>query len=151
MILSGPTDGSLGTITDNACTPGSPNTDSATVTYTPNSNFYGPDSFSYRVTDADTDFDDASVSITVNSVNDLPIADDKVIATDEDTPVLITLSGSDIESCDLTFSILSGPSDGSLGTITDNPCTPGSPNTDSATVTYTPNQPSSFCSQSICL
>ncbi|NIM51437.1 MAG: hypothetical protein GTN71_04870, partial [Anaerolineae bacterium] len=137
-ILSPPSNGSLGTITNNACTPGSPNTDSATVTYTPDPDSFGPDSFSYRVTDADTDFDDASVSITVNSVNDLPTADDKAVATDEDTPVLITLSGSDVESCELSFAT-AGPTNGSLGSITNNACTPGSPNTDSATVTFTPN------------
>ena len=54
------------------------------------------------------------------------------------TSVPVTLSGSDAETCDLTFSIVTGPSNGSLGSITDAACAAGTPNSDSATVTYTP-------------
>jgi hypothetical protein len=50
----------------------------------------------------------------------------------------VTLTGHDVETCELTFSIVSGPGHGTLGTLGDQTCTPGSPNTDTATVTYTP-------------
>ncbi|MFF7709138.1 Ig-like domain-containing protein [Pseudomonas sp. NPDC007930] len=43
-----------------------------TYQYTPTANFYGSDSFSYRVTDADGGFTTAVVSITVNEVNQPP-------------------------------------------------------------------------------
>ena len=47
-----------------------------TITYTPNENFFTgpdhPDSFIYRVSDG-TSVDDGSVSVTVDSVNDLPV------------------------------------------------------------------------------
>ena len=50
--------------------------------------------------------------------------------------VSVTLTGSDTETCDLTFQ--SGEvTNGSLGPVTDEPCVPGTPNTDSANVTFT--------------
>src|SRR5687767_8689394 len=63
-------------------------------------------------------------------VNTAPTANAVSVSTNEDTPVAITLSGSDAQQCELTFSIVSGPTSGSLGSITNNSCTPGSPNTD---------------------
>ncbi len=44
-------------------------------------NFNGQDSFGYIVTDGRGQSDDASVAITVNAVNDAPIANDDAIAT----------------------------------------------------------------------
>jgi gliding motility-associated-like protein len=46
-----------------------------TVTYTPNVNYHGSDSFSYRVCDRFGDCSSALVSITVNSVFDAPVAE----------------------------------------------------------------------------
>lgn len=71
-IVSGPSHGSLGSITNSACTPASPNTDTASVTYTPVANYNGSDSFTYRVNDGSLDSLAATASITVNSVNDAP-------------------------------------------------------------------------------
>ena len=45
-----------------------------TVTYIPNANFHGSDWFTYKITDADGGFDEANVTITINSVNDAPVA-----------------------------------------------------------------------------
>jgi hypothetical protein len=59
-------------------------------------------------------------------------------ATTPGASVPLTLSGSDNENCELEFSIVSGPTHGDLDTITGSACTPGVPNTDTATVTYTP-------------
>lgn len=47
-----------------------------TFSYTPDPNFHGSDAFKYIVRDADGDRDEATVTITVNSVNDQPIAID---------------------------------------------------------------------------
>jgi VCBS repeat-containing protein len=41
-------------------------------TYTPNSNFSGSDSFTYKATDGSADSNTATVTLTVNSVNDAP-------------------------------------------------------------------------------
>ena len=72
-------------------------------------------------------------------VNTAPTADAKTATTTAGTPVTITLSGSDPETCDLAFSIVSSPANGSLGPVTAAACASGSPNTDTATLTYTPN------------
>jgi hypothetical protein len=42
------------------------------LTYTPNANFNGSDSFKFKVSDGNIDSADATVSITVNAVNDTP-------------------------------------------------------------------------------
>jgi VCBS repeat-containing protein len=73
-IVSGPTNGTLGSISNQACTPGNPNSDSATVLYTPSANYFGSDSFTYKVNDGTVDSAAATVSLTVNSVNDPPTA-----------------------------------------------------------------------------
>ncbi len=81
-----------------------------------------------------------SVFVVVEPViNQPPVADDKAVSTDEDTPKEITLSGSDVETIDLTFAIVSVPSHGTLSSITDIDGTSGTPNTDTANVTYTPH------------
>ena len=50
--------------------------------------------------------------------------------------VVVTLTGSDTETCDLIFAI-GTVNNGTVGEVTDEPCEPGSPNRDSATVTFT--------------
>jgi hypothetical protein len=49
----------------------------------------------------------------------------------------VTLTGSDTETCELIFEIASEPANGTVSEVTDKPCVPGSPNTDSAVVTFT--------------
>ncbi len=63
--------------------------------------------------------------------NTPPVANDASATTNEDTTVTITLSGSDADGDPLTFSIVSGPSNGALG-----PIVPAGPTT--ATVNYSP-------------
>ena len=55
--------------------------------YTPGFNYNGPDSFTYTITDVDNETATAVVTITVNSVNDLPVAVDDALSTPEDTPL----------------------------------------------------------------
>ena len=50
--------------------------------------------------------------------------------------VVVTLSGSDTETCELIFAV-SDAVNGALGEITNEPCAPGTPNRDSATLTFT--------------
>jgi hypothetical protein len=68
--------------------------------------------------------------------NQAPVANTQSLSTDEDTSVAISLSGSDADDNDLTFSIVSGPSHGTLGTISTADCS--AVNTCSANVSYTP-------------
>ncbi len=67
----------------------------ANLTYTPAANYHGPDSFTYVANDSWTDSEAASVSLTVQAVNDAPVANAQSISTDEDTATAVTLSGSD--------------------------------------------------------
>ena len=55
-----------------------------TFTYTPDANFAGTDSFTYEVTDGNGGRAEATVDITVNSINDAPVAVDDDFMVDED-------------------------------------------------------------------
>ena len=59
-------------------------------TYTPNANFSGTDSFQYRVTDDQGGTDIETVTITVNAVNNAPLAGDDEAETSADTPLLLS-------------------------------------------------------------
>ena len=82
-------------------------------TYTPDPNYFGPDAFTFTANDGTVDSNVATESITVTPVNDPPVADPKSVTTAEDTPVGITLSGSDIEGSALTF-LATSPAHGTL-------------------------------------
>ena len=82
------------------------------------------------------DFTD-SFTISGSAANQKPVASD-VSATSAGDPVAVTLRGNDVETCEVTFSILTGPTNGTLSPLTDQPCVAGKPNQDSAVVTYTP-------------
>ena len=116
--------------------------DCSSGTYTPAANFNGSDTFSYTVS-AGTLAGTATVTYTVNPVNGPPIAANITATTNEDTPVTITLSATDIDSCGLTFPpIVTPPANGSLSEINigiGSCVTPPGAGSLSASVTYTPN------------
>ncbi len=87
---------------------------STAVLYTPASNYTGPDSFQFIVNDGTADSNVATVTISVTAVNDPPTADSQNVVTAEETPKLITLSGSDPENLPLTYSIGTQPQHGIL-------------------------------------
>ena len=84
------------------------------LTYSPDYNYYGQDSFTFRVNNGTSNSNTATVSITVNPVNDPPAANDKSVTTDQGTPVAITLTGSDPDSQGLTYDVVGGPANGTL-------------------------------------
>ena len=67
-----------------------------------------------------------------------PSASNGTIATDREVAVDAALSGTDLDSCELTFSIVTPPAHGTLGVIVGTACAVGLPFSDTATVTYTP-------------
>jgi VCBS repeat-containing protein len=83
-------------------------------TYTPDANWHGKDTFTYKANDGTADSNVATVVITVNPVNDAPVADSQSVVTDEDVPVDITLTGSDVDGDSLSFDIVSQPVNGTL-------------------------------------
>lgn len=87
--------------------------------YTPDANYHGPDSFSYRASDGALSSSSAVVSLTVNSVNDPPIALADAYSTDRDTPLTISQPGvlgndTDADADPLTATLVSGPAHGVL-------------------------------------
>ena len=98
------------------------------VTYVPNQDWNGEDTFTYVANDGSLDSNTATVTITVNSVNDAPTVNDITLTGDEDTSEIVDLSTqtSDIDGDALTYSI-----------ITD--VTNGTTSIDGSKVTYTPD------------
>ncbi len=136
-IASAPAHGGAALKTANACVSGSPNTDSAIYTYTPTAGYSGADSFTYTVSDGIATSAAKTVTLTVSAAgsNTVPTATASSASTVHGTAKGLTLSGSDPETCELSFAIGTGPSHGSLGALGAQACTSG---TDTALVTYTP-------------
>jgi hypothetical protein len=88
--------------------------DAPNLVYTPNADFNGNDSFTFKVNDGELDSPHATVSIVVNPVNDAPTADAQSLSLDEDTSASVTLTASDIENDALTYSVLTSPLNGTL-------------------------------------
>ena len=101
----------------------------ADVTYTPNANFYGTDSFAYTASNGTYTSDPVTITITVEGEDDgNPTTNDVSATTDEDTVVTVDLDATEIDGDNYSFSIISQPSNGTLGSINGNQ------------VEYTPNQ-----------
>ena len=84
-----------------------------TVTYTPEANFNGTDTFDYTLSDG-TDTDTGTVTVSVTAVNDAPRAVDDTATTAEDTAVDITVTANDTDTEGDTLSVTSvtAPSNG---------------------------------------
>ena len=84
--------------------------------YEPNQDFNGSDSFSWKVNDGEYDSNISTVTISVNPINDAPVSSDTSIATRENVPVVVTFDAADIDGDNLTYSILTQPTNGTLST-----------------------------------
>src|SRR5439155_17457906 len=87
---------------------------SPTVRYVPAANYYGPDSFVFKVNDGELNSATATVSITVRPVDDVPVADSAEVSLDEDTVADLVLTGSDVEGSPSTFTLVDLPVHGIL-------------------------------------
>ncbi|MEZ0343103.1 Ig-like domain-containing protein, partial [Mycobacterium sp. pV006] len=88
-------------------------------TYTPEANWHGTVSFTYFVNDGTLDSRVATVSITVNSINDAPVANNDAYSMKQGTTLTVGGRGvlgndTDVEGSNLTARLKSGPSNGSL-------------------------------------
>lgn len=79
------------------------NLDSNRITYVPKENFFGKDTLVFQGNDGTTDSQNGLVTILINSINDPPVAIKDTINLDEDSSIGFSVSGSDIESTDLTY------------------------------------------------
>src|SRR5207302_1171092 len=100
-----------------------------TLTYTPSADYNGTDSFTYIVSAAHSGCATASVRITVNPVNDAPVARDDSAATDEDTAATVNVlaNDSDVDGDALTVSAVTQGAHGAVAINAD------------GTLTYTPS------------
>ena len=86
--------------------------------YTPNTNFNGSDSFQYKANDGSLDSNTVTVSLTINAVNDAPVAVADAYSTAEDTPLNVNAASGvlandtdvDTPHSSLTAVLVSGPS-----------------------------------------
>ncbi len=80
------------------------------VTYTPNDNYHGADSFTYIVTSGGVS-ESTTVNVDVTPVNDAPVAKDDIATTQEDTAVTIDVlpNDSDVDGDKLSIQSASVP------------------------------------------
>ena len=106
--------------------------DAPNLTYTPTANYHGNDSISFTATDSTGKVSNtASVSITVNPVNDPPVGVSNSATTDEDTEVTtvnVLINDTDVDGDIL--SVVSGNPTATKGSVVNN---------NDGTFTYTPN------------
>lgn len=84
------------------------------LTYTPQSNFFGADSFEFVVSDGITDSAPALIELEILPINDLPEAFPQALTVLEDHSLSIVLAGSDAEGSPLSFQIITAPASGTL-------------------------------------
>ena len=104
--------------------------DAGNYSYSPSANYNGPDSFTYTVSDGNGGTDTATVTFTVNAVQDAPVATDDVGTLIEDgAPITINVldNDSDIDGDPLSVIDWSGFDE-------EGPWSPG----ENGTITYTP-------------
>ncbi|XWN30981.1 MAG: Ig-like domain-containing protein [Devosia sp.] len=117
------TQGGLGTVADNG---------DGTLTYTPNPDASGADTFNYTISDGLGGVDTATVNVSIDPVNEAPVAVDDAVVTEAGVPIVIAhadLLGDDTDPDGdaLTLQSFTQPLH---GTLVDN---------GDGTLTYTPN------------
>ena len=142
------------------------------LSYTPNADVNGGDSFTFQANDGALGSNIATVTITITPVNDPPVAQNKALTTAADKPAAVLLAATDKEGDQLNYRIVSPPTQGALSgtapnlTYTPKPDATGTDsfsfvandgsvdsNTARVSITLTPventNRPPSFASSQI--
>jgi hypothetical protein len=83
-------------------------------TYTPDPDFNGADQFTFVAGDGRLSSQPQVVAITVDPVNDAPVAANQQLTTAEDTPLDVLLTASDVDHDALSFTIVAPPLHGRL-------------------------------------
>ena len=120
-VLTNDTDPDSDPLTITAVTQGSNGSvtfDAGSVSYTPNANFHGNDSFTYTIDDGNAETDTATVFVTVTPVQDAPDAVNDFANVNEDSgPNVINVltNDTDVDGDALT---VSGVTQGAHGSVT---------------------------------
>jgi Bacterial Ig domain len=105
------------------------NNGDGTLTYTPDPDFNGTDSFTYAVSDGTVEPVVATVTVTIAPVNDPPVGGDDDATTQEDAAVTIDVLANDTDAEHDHLGVVS-TTEGSNGSVTNN---------GDGTLTYTPD------------
>jgi hypothetical protein len=106
LTITSASDGANGTVT----------TDGLTVTYTPDPDWFGTDTFTYRVSDDLGGWCETDVTVLVRPVNDDPVAVDDTSTTPRDTAVNIWVldNDSDVDPDSLSVSAVANGANGTV-------------------------------------
>ena len=140
-VFDGPDHGTLGPL---QVSPPFGGSRSATMTYTSEAAYRGPDEFTLRVSDGAHDVNALVKLEVIEPVNNPPVCnaalgipgpDGRFPVEDDGTAAQGSLSCSDDEGADLTFTVQDGPDHGTLSALQEQPSGPGS---SFVTFTYKP-------------
>jgi hypothetical protein len=93
-----------------------------TVTYTPGLHWSGTDTFTYTISDG-AGTATANVAVTVTHVNYPAVASPVNASTNQNSPVTVTLSSTEVDPGPVSYVIAQGPGQGTLGPVSDNQVT----------------------------
>ncbi len=82
--------------------------------YTPDADYNGTDSFTYKVNDGTADSAIQTININITPVNDAPVGADGTVTTLEDTAIAGNVVMTDVDGNPLTASVVTGPAHGTL-------------------------------------
>ena len=85
-----------------------------TGSYTPEPDYSGPDSFTFKVSDGVLTSPVRSMNLSVQPAQDPPVAQAGTVTLLEDMPQDVTLGGTDIDGDPLVYMVVSPPSHGTL-------------------------------------
>lgn len=84
------------------------------VTYTPEANYNGADSFTFKARDGLADSLPVTVNLNVTAINDAPTANNQNTIVITGSPASITLAGDDVDGDKLTYNIVNSTKKGVL-------------------------------------
>jgi len=88
--------------------------ESGDYTYTAPKDYFGTERFTFRAFDGATYSNTATITVTINAVNDAPVAQDETINLDEGKTLSGKFKATDIELDAITYSIVTPPASGTL-------------------------------------
>lgn len=92
------------------------------IVYSPSQGFSGTDSFTYQISDGNGAVADATVTVTVSSVNAVPtaVSDSARVSQGEAINIAVLANDTDPDGDDLTVSIDTSPDNGAVRVLTNN-------------------------------